>query len=186
MSYPDPGWRPVLRYLPLLLVPVLGIKRMAAQTSGLTSLRLLWARFVIVLALLWLPVLLLGPDLNGPLAALTAMVLTAVGGVFAQLLAPRLVPTPDLRTSTTLVDSYQRATLIRVALAGVAALIGFVLFVASGSSLVYGVGFVVSLAGMIDAAPRTRRFAVLQIQADSEGLCVDVVAALDTHRLTRG
>ena len=43
--YADPGWGPVLRTYPKLIVPFIGMRAMVGQTSGLQSMRMVWLGF---------------------------------------------------------------------------------------------------------------------------------------------
>ena len=63
--------------------------------------------------------------------------------------------------------------------------IGFVCFLLSGHWFVYAVGFVISGAGMWDAAPRRKHLDALQEQVESLGSDLHVVRTLDQQRLTR-
>ena len=96
-------------------------------------------------------------------------------GVFAQLLVPRFVHEPDVSSPEAFAGSYQRATFIRIGLAEAAGWIGFVCFLLSGHWFVYAVGFVISGAGMWDAAPRRKHLDALQEQVESMGSDLHVV-----------
>jgi hypothetical protein len=116
---------------------------------------------------------------------LTGIAITAMLGVFAQMLVPRFVHDPDVSSPEAFAGSYQRATFIRIGLAEVAGWIGFVCFLLSGHWFVYAVGFVISGAGMWDAAPRCKHLEALQEQVESMGSGLHVVRTLDQQRLTR-
>ena len=98
MSTPhaDPGWGPVLRTYPKLIVPFIGMRAMVGQTSGLQSMRMVWLGFANVLVIIWIPVLLFGQRDGAPLGLSTGIAITAMLGVFAQLLVPRFVHEPDV------------------------------------------------------------------------------------------
>ncbi len=181
----DPGWGPVIRKLPLLMVPVVGMLRLARETNGLVAMRILWVVFVNAIVLIGIVVVVLGDELEGGVDSSVALVATAGVGVLAQLLGPRFVSEPDVSSAEVFVASLQRWFFSRVAFAEVAALFGFVMFVLSTSGLVYLVGAAISLAGMIDAAPTRRRLAALQRRADAEGGAIDVLAVLQQGGLTR-
>ena len=151
----DPGWKPVLRILPTLVIPFLGMRAMTMQNSGLQATRLLWLVFVNAMVVLWVPVVVLAATGGAPVSIPTGVVVTAAIGTTMILLAPRFVPAIDASSPTELARSFQRATLIRIGRAGAAAG-GFVLFLLTGSWIVYGTGFLVAAYGMWLAAPRTR------------------------------
>ncbi|MEO0495648.1 MAG: hypothetical protein AAF081_19750 [Actinomycetota bacterium] len=181
----DPGWGPVLRAYPKLIVPFIGMRAMVGQSSGLQSMRMVWLGFANVLVIIWIPVLLFGQTEDAPLGLSTGVAITAVLGVFAQLLVPRFVHEPDISSTEALAGYYQRATFIRIAFAEAAGWIGFICFLLSGQWLVYGVGFVISGAGMWDAAPRREHLDALQEQVESMGSDLRVIRTLNQQRLTR-
>ncbi len=183
--YADPGWGPVLRTYPKLIVPFIGMRAMVGQTSGLQSMRMVWLGFANVLVIIWIPVLLFGQRDGAPLGLSTGIAITAMLGVFAQLLVPRFVHEPDVSSPEAFAGSYQRATFIRIGRAEAAGWIGFVCFLLSGHWFVYAVGFVISGAGMWDAAPRRKHLDALQEQVESLGSDLHVVRTLDQQRLTR-
>jgi len=181
----DPGWGPVIRRLPLLLIPVVGMTRLAKEANGLLAMRILWVVFVNAIVLIGVVVVFLGGEFDGAVDSSLALAATVVVGVFTQLAGPRFVRGPDVSSASAFVPTFQRWFFSRVAFAEVAALFGFVMFVLSGSGLVYAVGAVIALAGMIDAAPGARRLAALQERADAEGSGLDVLSALQQGGLTR-
>ena len=63
----DPGWGPVIRRLPLLLIPVVGMTRLSKESNGLLAMRILWVVFVNAIVLIGVVVLLLGDELGGAL-----------------------------------------------------------------------------------------------------------------------
>lgn len=181
----DPGWWPLIRRLPLLLVPVVGMRAMALNRSGLDSLRMVWLTLFHTMALLWIPVVWVSRSASGGLdPQLTAVVVAGVGTV-AQLLAPVLAPELDPADGGQLARSFQRATLTRVGLAQVGLAAGLVGFLGTGSLAVYGVGFVIAAAGMVNAAPTRRRLEAAQADVDRAGTGLVVVAVLTEERLGR-
>jgi len=181
----DPGWSEVIRTLPLLVIPVIGMRRMAANSSSLISMRMVWLVSVNALLFLWLPVILVGNQIDSSGSTAGAFVVVAAVGAFAQLLAPRFAPEPSFDTNETFSRSFQRATFVRIAFAELAAFAGLFGFVVSGAALIYGVGFVIAGAGLYEAAPRIGRIAALQTHADDTGVDIDVVASLHGDRLAR-
>lgn len=183
----DPGWGPALRALPVMLIPVLGMKRVQRHGSGLFVMRIIWIAFCNALTFIWVPVVLIRANggIDAAFSTTPVLVVTATIGVFAQLVGFRYSPSYDFSAPALFATSFQRAFFIRLAFAEVAGLVGFVGFVLSGSVLPYAVGYVLSLAGMIDAAPKASRFAAAQYEADSAGARIDVVGVLDGQRLSR-
>lgn len=181
----DPGWKPVLRILPTLVIPFLGMRAMTMQNSGLQATRLLWLVFVNAMVVLWVPVVVLAATGGAPVSIPTGVVVTAAIGTAMILLAPRFVPAIDVSSPTELARSFQRATLIRIGFAQGAAAGGFVLFLLTGSWIVYGTGFLVAAYGMWLAAPRTPRLEAIQNEITAGGSDLDLVRVLNTTRLTR-
>ena len=181
----DPGWGPVLANYPKIIIPVLGMTTMTKQTSGLQSMRFLWVAFANVLLLIWIPVVLFHETDGAPVGVSTGIAVTAVLGVFAQLLAPRFAPLPDVSSPAALAGSFQRATFIRIAFAEAAAFVGLIMFLLTGHWLVYAVGFAIAAAGLWDAAPRTGRLDALQQQVREAGSNLKVIRSLNQTRLTR-
>jgi hypothetical protein len=181
----DPGWWPVVRRLPLLVVPVLGMRSMALNRSGLDSMRMVWLTLANAMVLLWFPVALASGQGLDRLDTTTGAVLVALVGTFAQLVAPRLTPVWDFADAARFARSFQRATFTRIGLAQIAVAVGLIGFLLSGSVWVYGTGFVIAGAGMVDAAPGRRRVAEAQRAADAAGCDLVVVRVLTGHQLSR-
>ncbi|MEM8708358.1 MAG: hypothetical protein AAGE98_17975 [Actinomycetota bacterium] len=181
----DPGWGPVLRAYPKLIVPFVGMRAMVGNESGLQSMRMVWLGFANVLVVIWIPVLLFGQTDGAPMGVSTGIAVTAVLGVFAQLTAPRFAPEPDLSSPAAFAGSFQRATFIRIALAEAAGWVGFICFLLSGHWLVYAVGFVIAGAGLWDAAPRAAKLEALQAHVRESGSNLKVIRTLNQQRLTR-
>lgn len=180
----DLGWGPVLRAYPKIVIPVLGMRTMATQASGLQSMRFVWLAFANVLMLIWIPVLFFAETEGAPVGVSTGIAVTAVVGAFAQLLAPRFAPEPDGSSAPALAASFQRATFIRIAFAEVAAFVGLIAFLVTGHWLVYGIGFVIAAAGLWDAAPRAARLEQIQEQVRKSGSDLRVIRTLNQQRLT--
>ena len=118
MSTPhaDPGWGPVLRTYPKLIVPFIGMRAMVGQTSGLQSMRMVWLGFANVLVIIWIPVLLFGQRDGAPLGLSTGIAIRRCSASSPRLLVPRFVHEPDVSTPEAFAGSYQRAT-FRIGLA---------------------------------------------------------------------
>ncbi len=181
----DPGWGPTLRTLPKLFVPFVGMRTMAGQSDGLTALRMLWCVFAGALILVWIPVAIAAPELDGQVSVFTALIVVVAIGVSTQLAARMLGAGHDVTDASRFVASFQRTTLVRVALAEAAAIVGFVGFLLSGSAIIYGVGFAIAAYGHFDAMPASRRLGAAQQQVDEAGGDWSVVGALVSARLTR-
>ena len=180
----DPGWGPVIRRLPVLVIPVVGMMRMTRETNGLVAMRILWVVFVNAVALIGVVVIVLGGELDGTIDSSLALGVTGSVGVLAQLVGARFIREADVSSVAAFVPTFQRWFFTRVALAEAAAFLGLVMFILSASRLVYVVGAVIAFAGMVDAAPSARRLAGLQKKADAEGGGLEVLAALQQGGLS--
>ena len=181
----DPGWKPVIRLLPTLVIPFLGMRTMTMQNSGLQATRLLWLVFVNAIVVIWIPVVALAATGGAPVSIPTGVVVTAVIGVTLLITAPRFVPDPDGSSAVELARSFQRSILVRIGFAQAAAAAGFVCFLLTGSWIVYGTGFVIASWGMWLAAPRAPRLDVIQAEIAAAGSDLDLIRVLNTTRLTR-
>lgn len=184
----DPGWRPVVRWLPMLVVPMLGMRTMVKQDDGLLSLRMLWAIFVwaaVVVGIIVAALAAADVELGSSLDRSAGLAGVIVLGASAQLLAVRFAPLLDFADEGAFVGSFQRATLVRIGFAEAAAVIGLVGFLMTGSAFVYGVSFVISLAGHLDAMPGRRRLDAAQAEAVAANTSIRVVRALRANRLTQ-
>ncbi len=181
----DPGWKPVLRVLPTLVVPFLGMRTMTMQNSGLQATRLLWLVFVNAIVVLWVPVVVLAATGGAPVSIPVGVAITAAIGAVMLALTPRYVPAIDGSSPTELARSFQRGTLVRIGFAQGAAVAGFVLFLLTGSWIVYGTGFLIAAYGMWLAAPRTPRLDAIQAELDRSGSELHLIRVLNTTRLTR-
>lgn len=181
----DPGWRPVLKVLPTLMIPFFGMRTMTMQDSGLQATRLLWLVFVNAIVLLWVPVLALGATDGAPVSVGVGVGVTVAVGVGLLVASLRFAPSIDGSSETELARSFQRLTLIRIAFAEAAAIVGFICFLLTGSWVVYGTGFVIALVGMWLAAPRRPVLASLQDDLHTSGSELHLIRVLNTTRLTR-
>ena len=181
----DPGWKPVIKLLPTLIIPFLGMRTMTMQNSGLQATRLLWLVFVNAIVVIWIPVIALAATGGAPVSIPTGvLVVAAIGGVL-MLVAPRFVPAPDGSSPVELARSFQRGTLVRIGFAQGAAVAGFVLFLLTGSWIVYGTGFLIAAWGMWRAAPRTVLLDAVQAEITAAGSDLHLIRVLNTTRLTR-
>ncbi|MEM9464665.1 MAG: hypothetical protein AAGA90_04800 [Actinomycetota bacterium] len=181
----DPGWKPVVKLLPTLVIPFLGMRAMTTQNSGLQATRLLWLVFVNAIVVIWIPVVALAATGGAPVSISTGVTVTAIIGVGLMLVAPRFVPSPNGSSPTELARSFQRATLVRIGFAQGAAITGFVLFLATGSWIVYGTGFLIACYGMWRAAPRASLLEATQSEIREAGSDLHLIRVLNTTRLTR-
>jgi hypothetical protein len=181
----DPGWKPILKLLPTLVVPFLGMRTMTMQNSGLQATRLLWLVFVNAIVVIWIPVIALAATGGAPVTIPTGVAITAVVGVALILVSSRFVPEPDGSSPTELARSFQRATLVRIGFAQAAAIVGFLCFLATGSWIVYGTGFVIAAYGMWRAAPRRTMLDSIQADIADAGSDLHLIRVLNTTRLTR-
>ena len=106
-------------------------------------------------------------------------------GVVAQLVAGAFVPPIAGETDGEVRRTAQRHFFLRVALAEPGALLGFMGFVLSGNPAVYLAGAIVSIAGLVDAAPGQRWIERGQDQLRDAGSPVDLMDALLGGGVTR-
>ena len=175
----------MLRVLPMLAVPFLGMRTMTMQNSGLQATRLLWLVFVNAMVVLWVPVIALAATGGAPVSIPVGVAITGLIGVIMLTLSPRFVPPIDGSSPTELARSFQRGTLVRIGFAQGAAVGGFVLFLLTGSWIVYGTGFLIAAYGMWLAAPRTPVLDAIQQELDRSGSDLHLIRVLNTTRLTR-
>ncbi|MEM9200472.1 MAG: hypothetical protein AAGC53_02380 [Actinomycetota bacterium] len=180
----DPGWKPVLKLLPMLVIPFLGMRTMITQDSGLQAIRLVWLVFVNALFVLWVPVVLLAATGGAPVSIPVGVAVVAAAGLGLTRLAPRFVPSPDGSSPRELARSFQRATLVRIGFAQATAVVGFVMFLATGSWIVYATAFVIGAFGMWQAAPRTAILEATQAAIAADGSELKLIRVLNTVRLT--
>ena len=183
----DPGWRRAAGGVWFLMIPTKGARMALKSTNSLLLMRQLWVTFLAAVTFLWVPVLVI--HFSGGLAAnvdgrLMAAVVVGVG-VFGQLLAGTIVAPVSGPTEEAARRSFQRSLLVRIALGEIGALVGFVGFLLSGNPLVYLAGYVVTLAGMFDAAPTVAKIDRSQRQLIESGSGVNLLGALVKDGITR-
>lgn len=94
--------------------------------------------------------------------------LVAVMGAVTALYGPRVGGDLDPSTVATLVDSYRRRFILRLAISESVALAGFIGSILAGSVLPYAVGFCFAVIGFARIRPTPAR-----IEADQEQLSLD-------------
>jgi hypothetical protein len=176
----DPGWRRAAGGLLFMVVPTKGARTTLKSANGLVLLRQLWVMLAAVITILWIPVVALSfsdalrGSIDGRVAALVVVVV-AVGG---QVIAARLAPSVSGVTEQVARDAAQRWVLVRVGLGELAALVGFIGFVASANPLVYVAGFVPTAAVMVAAAPSAAWIGRMQVELRESGSDVELLSAL--------
>lgn len=187
MSRPvaDPGWRPVVRLLPKMFVPFIGMRSMATQPSALISLRMMWLYLSVAMVPVWAVAGLVIGDVEPIWSVGRASSVAAVTGLATlgvnRLLAARV----DHGSVGAFAESFPRMTMAQFAVAGASGLAGFVMTVLSASAAPYAIGFASAWGGLWLAAPAAGRLADVQRIADSKGSSFDVVTALVQNRLSR-
>lgn len=104
--------------------------------------------------------------------------LTAVMGVVTAVFGPRFAIALDPTTVATLVDSYRRRFIARLAISESAAFVGFVGSMLSASFLPYAVGFCCAAIGFARVLPNDARIAADQEQLSLSGCPYPLDAAL--------
>lgn len=182
----DPGWGEAARSFPRTLLPTRGMRLAAGSTNGLTVMRMVWLSFLAAMVLIGAVVVVI--DRAAPGGGVDGRVVGAVVaglGIFLQVVSTKFVPVVAGATMREVREVAQRAFFVRVAFAEPAALFGFMGFVLSGNVAVYGIGFVVGLAGMYDAAPTARWIDAGQAALREAGSDVDFLAAVVGGGITR-
>lgn len=158
---------------------------MATQPSAVTSLRMLALYFGVAIVPVWAVVAIVVPALEpgwstGPATSVASVVgLATLGG--SALLASRV----EFSSTDAFAQSYPRATMFQLAIAGVAGLVGFVMTIVSASAWPYAVGFVAMVVGLYVATPTAARLDRIQAAADADGAPIDVVRVLVEKPLFR-
>ena len=105
--------------------------------------------------------------------------------LISQLVGANFLPAIAGRTQAEVQEAAQKHFFLRVALAEPATLLGFLGFVLSANPAVYGLGAVVSLAGMLDARPSTRWLDRGQLQLRESGSEISLLGVLVQGGVTR-
>jgi len=182
----DPGWGEAMRKIPVALLPTRGMRLAAGSGDGLTVMRIAWITFTVAMVLVGVVVVVV--DQTAPGGGVDGRVVGGVVlaiGVFAQVVSNKFVPDVEGATMPSARGTAQRAFFVRVAFAQPAVLLGFMGFAISGNVAVYALGFVVGLAGMLDAAPTAGWIEKGQTQLKASGSDVELLAALVGGGITR-
>lgn len=188
-SSSDPGWRPALRggaWIPVPF-PLVGARRVIYSADGLTAIRQLWLKFLGVLVMIWIPVLVFSVT-SGSETSIDARPVAVgilIGGAVLQLVVPTLFGRMQGETEDEVRGRAQRLLFLRILVAEVPALAGFLGFMATANPAVYLAGWLVAMAGMIGAAPTRRKLERLQLQLSESGSSVDLVTALVNSGISR-
>ena len=168
------------------LVPTLGARAAVRSGNGLTLMRQACLAFATACTLIWVPVLLVWSDgRSSGVDGRTAALVVVVVGVVLQLLAGVVVAAPVADDEATVRRLAQRSMFLRVALAESAALVGFAGFLFTTNPMVYAAGYVVTLAGLVDAAPTAAKLDRQQQALRAVGSDVELLAVLVGQGLTR-
>lgn len=153
---------------------------MRAEADLLTRLRIVWIAFVLSLPTLGILVAVLvvtGTEVSRTLEVPAAAVVSGYGVV--SLGAPRLLPGLDASDAGRLRTTYRRRFLLHVAVADIAAYLGFAAFLVTGRAWwLYPLGGVFTLVGFARAAPTANNLAADQQRLLADGSGVSLVAAL--------
>lgn len=163
----DPGWPNPLRFL----VPFgLGMRRRQDGEPIVTGLRYLWLSFTFAVVMIGVVVAILLPGIGGE-SGLAPLAAAVVGGYGAASLGvgPRLGRRLDCTDEATLLATYRTRFFLRVAVAEVAALLGFVGFILSGAWWLYPLGAAFTLVGFARVAPTTGNLAMTDGELLAQG-----------------
>lgn len=169
----DPGWGPALGQALRRLVPV---RRFEGGT--LILLRTLFLAFLIAPAFILLLLLFIGESEPGFSTTLALAILIAIAAVNTSIIG--VIRNLPLKGSSAaeIAGGYRSTMFIRVALAEMIALVGFVLFFVTGSLTTYLAGYLLSLAGYAMSAPTAGDIARYQEGLNSRGVSVDLLGTL--------
>lgn len=178
----DPGWRPVLRRIPWILVPQVAIARSRREhgaTGGLVLLRMIWCSFVFSTVGMGV-VVIFATDHALSTGAAWFVVLAAHAGLIYGV-GLRLVASPPIvgPTSADAAVQWRIRMFLRIAFASTLPLVGFVGTFVTGPWWIYYVGAGLAAPGFVRAAPSRRNLARDQRQLDRDGVAIDLVGALD-------
>ncbi|MBI2709365.1 MAG: hypothetical protein HYX34_06685 [Actinobacteria bacterium] len=176
----DPGWRSAGHVRRSLLVP--GTAAGAAQDvpDGLVVVRRLFVVFALGLVLMGVPVAILAASGGAPAGSSAApgLALVLVGSL-VQIVASRVIRLPlDGRDAQALASSYRNRFFVRLALAEVSPLLGFVASILSGRAWLYAVGVAIAAFGFAEIAPTARKLAADQDDLNNRGCGLSLVWAL--------
>lgn len=148
-------------------------------------MRQLWCTFLGAVTMLWAPAAIVTSAGTSSIdGRVVAGVVIAVG-VVGQLMSSAFVPPVHGPSVGEARASAQRSFFVRVALAEVGALAGFIGAAVAGNLAVYLAGFAVTVAAMIDAAPSDRWIEDRQNELDEARHAVDLRTTLESAGLTR-
>lgn len=176
----DPGWRPVVKALPRMLIPVPPRPRRGrGGFDGLTDLRALCVVFAASLLLIWVVVAFLaGDDTRPGVSGEAGAILVATVGTVT-VLAARYVRRPlDCRSDARLAETYRQRFFLRIAFANSAALVGFTTFFLTSNPAVYPLALVFSAVGYAHLAPTAAHLETDQQDLQATGCARSLVAAL--------
>ena len=183
----DPGWRPAAKGIFFAFAPMLGPRMAQRSTNGLLLMRQAWVSFTSAACIIWVPVLWLwlAGDLTSGFDSRVAAAGVGVLGALPQLVALLALASPVAREEKAARAEAQSTFLLRVALAEIAAVIGFIGFTLSLNPAVYLVGFVIALVGLLAAAPTAANIERMQQRLREAGSDVDLLSALVSGGITR-
>ncbi len=178
----DPGWRSALRYSLFGLVPGWGLRLRRRDTDGLVLLRGVFLSFTVAFLLIGVVVVVLETtaELEGQVPdgiAGGVVFLVGLGSLAGSRLERPLLCDDKAR----LAKSYTQRFFLRVALAEVAALAGFVAFVVTSSGWMYPLGAAFTAVGFWRLAPTGARLREEEERLQRSGCARSLVACLREH-----
>jgi hypothetical protein len=175
---PDPGWGGI-KHILLFMLPG-GAQLAKRQADALVATREIFVSFCTALALFGVVLVFLGFDgTRSQISDVVAAGIVVVIGVAT--LALRMVfgnRSLDCAGVVQLRTSYRSRFFLRMAIAEVAALCGFVLTFMAEASWLYFVGAAFTAVGFAAAAPTRRQLARDQARLTATGCSLDLVAAI--------
>lgn len=181
----DPGWQPVVRLLPKMFIPFIGMRSMATQASALIALRMLSLYFAVAIVPVWAVAIVIIPDLDRSQPVGLSVAFAAAVGAASLAVGRVLAARVGYSSAGAFAHSYPRNTMFQLVASGTSSLVGFVLTVLSASLWPYAVGFAFTCVGLALSIPTAVRLAREQLAAEEAGSPIDVVTVLMENQLFR-
>jgi len=170
----DPGWGPAARNAWKGMVPASATRRL----DGLSSLRLFYVATLLALLLIGLVLWFMGPGEERLDRGTALVILATVAAVGTSIVG--MIRSRPLRGSGpgAVAGAYRARTFVRIAVAEWIALLGFVLFFFTGTSMTYLVAVTLAVPAYAMAAPTAGDIARHQEGLNEHGIGIDLLGAL--------
>lgn len=168
---PDPGWgRPLRRFLPFIIIPVLVVKRSSSDEQRIVQLRTAFLAFVGALfALLAVLAVLFPFTTDGPVDPVVYALVAIGPATWAAIPWTRNKLLGFCGPPSQLAGAYVTGLFINIAFIESAALFGFVAAFLADALWPYAVGMAVALVGFAAIAPTAQRIRDLDERLSTRG-----------------